>query len=88
MLRWILSHSFKDDLNPNYGTYQEEGGDVVMEAVDRNMEYEHQAPASKAPAREERNERQVSGRNWEETYDRMYEAWELGKRSTINIVKF
>ena len=69
MLRWILSHSFKDDLNPNYGTYQEEGGDVVMEAVDRNMEYEQQAAA-----REERNKRQVSGRNWEETYDKMYEA--------------
>jgi len=81
--RWILSNSFKDDLNPNYGTYQEEGEDVVMEAVtlppgkcavDSNMEYEQQAAASKAPAREERNERQVSGRNWEETYDRMYEA--------------
>jgi len=50
MLRWILSHSFKDDFNPNYGTYQEESGDVVMEAVDRNMEYEHQAAASKDPA--------------------------------------
>ena len=68
MLRWNLSHSFKDDINTNYGTYQE-GEDVVMEAVDRNMEYEQQAPA-----REERNERQVSGRNWEEMYDRMYEA--------------
>ena len=70
MLRWMLSHSFKDDINTNYGVYQ----DIVMEAVDRNMEYEHQAPASKDPAREERNERKVSGRNWEETYDRMYEA--------------
>ena len=80
MLRWNLSHSFKDDINTNYGTYQE-GEDAVMEAIDRNMEYEQHAPA-----REERNERQVSGRNWEEMYDRMYEAWEPGELSTIIIV--
>ena len=69
MLRWILSHSFKDDINPNYGVYQE-GEDVVMVAVDRNMEYQQQAPASR-----ERNESQNSGcQKWEETYDKMYEA--------------
>ena len=69
MQRWILSHTFKRDINTDYGIYPENEDDIVMEAVDRNMEYEQHAPA-----REERNERQVSGRNWEEMYDRMYEA--------------
>ena len=72
MLRWMLSHSFKDDINTNYGVYQ----DIVMEAVDWNMEYEQQAPSCP-----ERNESQNSGcQNWEETYDKMYIAWEPGER--------
>ena len=78
MLRWMLSHSFKDDINPIYGVYQE-GEDIVMEAVNWNMEFEQQAPS--APASRERNESQNSGcQNWEETYDKMYIAWEPGER--------
>merc|ERR1712032_24982 len=40
--RWILSVTFKRDVNTDYGIYPE-SGDVVMEAVDRNTEYEQQA---------------------------------------------
>ena len=69
VLRWILSNFFKEDLNDTYGIYAE-GEDIVMEAVDRNMEYEQQAAGG-----EERNERQViyDSENWEERYDKMYE---------------
>ena len=69
MSRWILSVTFKRDINNDYGIYPETG-DVVMEAVDRNLEYEQQAAGG-----EERNERQVNydNENWEERYDKMYE---------------
>ena len=40
--RWILSRYFKDDINNDYGIYSDYG-DVVMEAVDHNGEYEEQA---------------------------------------------
>ena len=43
MSRWILSHSFKRDINTDYGIYPENGNDIVMEAVDQNFEYEQQA---------------------------------------------
>ena len=40
--RWILSQTFKDDINNDYGIYSDYG-EVVMEAVDQNGEYEEQA---------------------------------------------
>merc|ERR1712032_1050443 len=40
--RWILSVTFKRDINNDYGLYPE-SGDVVMEAVDQNDENEQQA---------------------------------------------
>ena len=36
--RWILSRTFKDDINLDYGIYSEDGDIVVAE--DRNAEYE------------------------------------------------
>ena len=39
MQRWILSRTFKDDINLDYGIYTEDG-DIVMEAEDHNAEYE------------------------------------------------
>ena len=65
MQRWILSRTFKRDINNDYGIYPENGDDVVMEAVDRNTEYEQQEAASEDPA----IGRQVS----ENEYDKMYE---------------
>ena len=38
--RWILSITFKRDVNNDYGIYPE-SGDVVMEVVDQNAEYEY-----------------------------------------------
>ena len=38
VLRWILSRTFKDDINLDYGIYSEDGDIVVAE--DRNAEYE------------------------------------------------
>ena len=61
MLRWIHSRFFKEDVNRDYGIYTENGD--VMEVVDRNMEYEEQAAASKKTTG-----RQVS----EDEYDKMY----------------
>ena len=64
--RWILSRTFKDDINNEYGIYPENGDDIVMEAVDRNTEYEQQAAGG---------EDQAIGRQVSETeneYDRMY----------------
>ena len=40
--RWILSRTFKDDINNDYGIYSENGDYVVMEAVDRNTYYEEE----------------------------------------------
>ena len=66
MSRWILSVTFKRDLNNDYGIYPE-SGDVVMEAVDRNTEYEQQA----AGGEDQANERQqvYEYENWEDVYD-------------------
>ena len=63
VLRWILSRTFKDDINTDYGIYTENGDYIVMEAVDRNAEYEQQAAAT-----EERQDYE----NWEDEYDKMY----------------
>ena len=63
MKRWILSRTFKDDINTDYGIYSENGDGVVMEAVDRNTEYEQQEDQAIG--------RQVSQN--ENEYDRMYE---------------
>ena len=73
MSRWILSVTFKRDINNDYGIYPE-SGDVVMEAVDRNDEYEQQA----AGGEDQANERQqvYEYENWEDVYDydNMYEG--------------
>ena len=61
--RWSRSRTFKDDINNDYGIYSENGDDFVMEAVDRNTEYEQQAAAT-----EERQDYE----NWEDEYDKMY----------------
>ena len=63
MQRWILSRTFKDDINTDYGIYSENGDGVVMEAVDRNTEYEQQEDQAIG--------RQVSQN--ENEYDCMYE---------------
>ena len=68
MQRWILSRTFKRDINRDYEIYPENGDYVVMEAVDRNTEYEQQATGG-----EEANERQISDyENWEDEYDKKY----------------
>ena len=79
--RWILSRTFKDDINNEYGIYPENGDDIVMEAVDRNTEYEQQAAGG---------EDQAIGRQVSETeneYDRMYSVWarEPGERLRRNL---
>ena len=66
MQRWNRSQTFKDDINIDYGIYPENGDDIVMEAVDRNTEYEQQA----ADGEDQAIGRQVS----ENEYDKMYEA--------------
>ena len=67
--RWILSRTFKDDINTDYGIYPENGDNVVMEAVDRNTEYEQQAVGNEDQA----IGRPVSQNENENEYDRMYE---------------
>ena len=64
MLRWILSRTFKHDVNNDYGIYPENGDNVVMEAVDQNTEYEQPA----AGGEDQAIRRQVS----ENEYDKMY----------------
>ena len=68
MQRWILSRTFKRDINNDYGIYPENGDDVVMEAVDRNNEYEQQATGGQ----DQGIGRQLSDN--ENEYDRMYDA--------------
>ena len=43
MSRWILSRTFKDDINTDHRIYPENGDYVVMEVGDQNTEYEQQA---------------------------------------------
>ena len=62
--RWILSRTFKDDINTDYGIYPDNGDYIVMEAVDQNTEYEQQAVGDEDQA----IGRQVS----ENEYDKMY----------------
>ena len=72
MQRWILSVTFKRDVNTDYGIYPE-SGDVVMEAVDRNDEYEQEAAGGEHQAT---GSQQVNDyENWEDVYnyDNMYE---------------
>ena len=69
--RWILSVTFKRDINNDYGIYPE-NGDVVMEAVDRNDEYEQQAAGGEDRAN---GRNQVYDyENWEDGYNQMYEG--------------
>ena len=67
MQRWILSRTFKRDINNDYGIHSENGDDIVMEAVDRNAEYEQQVAGGK----DQGIGRQLS--EPENEYDRMYE---------------
>ena len=60
-----MSRTFKRDINNDYGIYPENGDDVMMEAVDRNTEYEQQAAASE--------ERAIGRQVSENEYDKMYE---------------
>ena len=65
--RWILSNTFKDDINTDYGIYPENEDYIVMEAVDRNFEYEQQ----EAGGEDQAIGRKVS--DYESKYDSMYE---------------
>ena len=72
MLRWILSRTFKRDINNDYGMYPE-SGDIVMEGVHRNDEYEQHA----AGGEDQANGGQVYDyENWENEYDKMYNKTE------------
>ena len=61
LLRRILSTSFKNDVNNDYGIYPE-SGDAVMEVVDQNTEYQ-------ATGDKETNVRRVS--DYDNMYDKM-----------------
>ena len=65
MQRWILSVTFKRNVNNDYGIYPE-SGDIVMEAVDRNDEYEQQA----AGGEDQANEKKIY--DYDDMYDTMY----------------
>ena len=71
MQRWILSVTFKRDVNNDYGIYPETG-DIVMEAVDRNDGYEQQVADGEDQAN---GSRLHQYENWEDVYnyDNMYE---------------
>ena len=77
MQRWILSRTFKRDINNDYGIYPENGDDVVMEAVDRNNEYEEQV----AGGQDQGIGRQLSDN--ENEHDRMYEADDQAIRGQV-----
>ena len=64
MFRSTHSHSVKKDINNDYGIYPE-NGEVVMEAVDRNTEYEEQVAGGE--------DQMYDYENWEDEYDKMYE---------------
>ena len=57
---------FKRDINNDYGIYPENGDDIVMEAVDRNTEYEQHAAGG-----EEASGTQISENEYDGMYDRM-----------------
>ena len=69
VFRWIRSRTFKDDINNDYGIYPD-SGEVVMEVIDRNAEYEHATVGG-----QDANKQQVfyDYENWEDEYDKMYE---------------
>ena len=60
--RWVHSRFFKTDINNDYGIYPENGDYVVVEAVDRNTNYE-------TGGKDQTIRRQIS----ENEYDKMYE---------------
>ena len=64
--------TFKRDVNNDYGDYPE-SGDIVMEAVDRNTEYEQQAAGGEDQANG--SQQVYEYENWEDVYeyDNMYE---------------
>ena len=66
-LRWNFSRTFKRDLNNDYGIYPD-SGEVVVEALDRNPEYEH------AEGGKEANRGEVYDyENYQDDYDQMYD---------------
>ena len=70
-------------MNTDYGIYPESVDGVVMEAVDRNTEYEQQVLEAVDMKTVTKYEEQAAGgeeacgmsdyENWEEEYDKMYE---------------
>ena len=66
MQRWILSRTFKNDINTAYEIYPENEDTVEMKAVDQNAESDQ-----KVAGGEETSSRQVSGYQ-ENEYDKMY----------------
>ena len=67
-------------MNTDYGIYPESVDDVVMEAVDRNTEYEQQVMEAVDMNTVTEYEEQAAGggdqlydyENWEDEYDKMY----------------
>ena len=69
--RWILSITFKRDINNDYGIYPE-SGDVVMEAVDRSTSSRRLGGRIK----QSEGRRNADYENWEDEYDKMYDKTE------------
>ena len=82
MQRWILSVTFKRDVNNDYGIYPETW-DIVMEAVDRNDGYEQQVADGEDQAT---GSRVYQHENWEDVYnyDNMYEGQVDGRENQEN----
>ena len=87
MSRWVLSQTFKDDINTDYGIYPE-SGEVVMEVIDKNTQYEQTTGATISNDGEVTKGRRISDYDnmygkmeetngrisyYEETYDNMYD---------------
>ena len=67
-IRWKLSRYFKTDVNNDYGTY-EENGEIVMEVINRNPEYESTTENQDQAAKERRPHSDYE--NWQDDYDQM-----------------
>ena len=63
-------------MNNDYGIYPENGDDIVMEAVDRNDEYEQQVTATTGDSDNENEYDKMyedQADNQENAYDKMYD---------------
>ena len=67
-IRWKLSRYFKTDVNNDYGTY-EENGEIVMEVINRNPEYESVTENQDQAAKERRPHSDYE--NWQDDYDQL-----------------